>query len=51
MVNGLRPGFELMGDPGGQFTDFLTDEQQQKWTQLVRTMAERYIGMSVSWSG
>ncbi|XP_043239956.1 alpha-L-iduronidase-like [Amphibalanus amphitrite] len=42
--NGLRPGFELMGNPGGQFTDFLSEDQQRRWTQLVRAMAERYAG-------
>ena len=44
VARGLRPGFELMGNPGGQFTDFLSEDQQRGWTQLVRAVAERYIG-------
>lgn len=44
--NGLRPFFELMGNPSGYFTDFLDDTQVHAWRRLVRDLAlhavERY---------
>ncbi|KAF0291846.1 Alpha-L-iduronidase [Amphibalanus amphitrite] len=33
-----------MGNPGGQFTDFLSEDQQRRWTELVHAVVERYAG-------
>jgi len=46
VYNGLKPLFELMGNPSGYFTDFLDDVQLRAWRRLVRDLAlhciERY---------
>uniref|UniRef100_A0A8C2XMA7 Alpha-L-iduronidase n=1 Tax=Cyclopterus lumpus TaxID=8103 RepID=A0A8C2XMA7_CYCLU len=43
-INGLRPGFELMGSVSNYFTDFEDKSQVVKWRNLVYLMAKRYIG-------
>lgn len=42
--NQLLPGFELMGSPSGQFTDFEDKQQVIAWKDLVSMLAHRYIG-------
>ncbi|GLV44162.1 alpha-L-iduronidase [Carabus blaptoides fortunei] len=41
-LHGLRPGFELMGNPSSYFNNFLNPKQQQDWQLLVKELAERY---------
>uniref|UniRef100_A0A8C4Q2R4 Alpha-L-iduronidase n=3 Tax=Eptatretus burgeri TaxID=7764 RepID=A0A8C4Q2R4_EPTBU len=41
--NGLKPGFELMGNPSGYFTDFEDKTQVVQWRDLVTVLAKRYI--------
>ena len=41
--NGLSPGFELMGNPSGYFTDFENKTQVKEWRRLVHLIAARYI--------
>lgn len=41
--SGLRPGFELMGNPSGYFTTFDDDSQVKKWKELVTLVGKRYI--------
>ncbi|XP_063587899.1 alpha-L-iduronidase-like [Penaeus indicus] len=38
----LRPGFELMGNPGNIFTDFENETQVLWWRNLVAQTARRY---------
>ena len=40
----LSPGFEIMGNPGGIFTDFENRTQVNMWRGLIRDIANRYIG-------
>ncbi|XP_069169007.1 uncharacterized protein [Procambarus clarkii] len=40
----LRPGFELMGNPGGLFTNLENHTQVVWWRRLVAHTATRYIG-------
>ncbi|CAL4065630.1 unnamed protein product [Meganyctiphanes norvegica] len=40
----LRPGFELMGNPGGIFTNLENSTQVQWWKDLVYNTANRYAG-------
>ncbi|XP_031599524.1 alpha-L-iduronidase isoform X1 [Oreochromis aureus] len=42
-VNGLQPGFELMGSVSNYFTDFEDKSQVVKWRNLVYLIAKRYI--------
>ncbi|XP_077378095.1 alpha-L-iduronidase isoform X1 [Festucalex cinctus] len=42
-INGLRPGFELMGSVSNYFTDFEDKAQVFKWRDLVYLIAKRYI--------
>uniref|UniRef100_A0A8C4GPI2 Alpha-L-iduronidase n=1 Tax=Dicentrarchus labrax TaxID=13489 RepID=A0A8C4GPI2_DICLA len=42
-VNGLRPGFELMGSVSNYFTDFEDKSQVMEWRNLVYLTAKRYI--------
>lgn len=42
-INGLRPGFELMGSVSNYFTDFEDKSQVIKWRNLVYLIAKRYI--------
>uniref|UniRef100_A0A7N9AUL9 Alpha-L-iduronidase n=1 Tax=Mastacembelus armatus TaxID=205130 RepID=A0A7N9AUL9_9TELE len=42
-VNGLQPGFELMGSVSNYFTDFEDKSQVVKWRNLVYVIAKRYI--------
>jgi L-iduronidase len=42
--NGLKPFFELMGNPSGYFTDYKDDGQLRAWKNLVRDLAEHLIG-------
>ncbi|XP_024908734.1 alpha-L-iduronidase isoform X2 [Cynoglossus semilaevis] len=43
-INGLRPGFELMGSVSNFFTDFEDKSQVLEWKNLVSLVAQRYIG-------
>ncbi|GFT18331.1 alpha-L-iduronidase [Nephila pilipes] len=42
--NDLRPGFELMGNPSGYFTDFENSTQVYMWEDLIYNLASHYIG-------
>uniref|UniRef100_A0A8D3BAU0 Alpha-L-iduronidase n=1 Tax=Scophthalmus maximus TaxID=52904 RepID=A0A8D3BAU0_SCOMX len=42
-INGLRPGFELMGSVSNYFTDFEEKSQLVEWRNLVYLIAKRYI--------
>ncbi|KAE8292549.1 Alpha-L-iduronidase [Larimichthys crocea] len=42
-INGLRPGFELMGSVSNYFTDFEDKSQVIEWRNLVYLIAKRYI--------
>lgn len=42
-VNGLRPGFELMGSVSNYFTDFEDKSQVVEWRNLIYLIAKRYI--------
>ncbi|KAK3717330.1 hypothetical protein QZH41_011573, partial [Actinostola sp. cb2023] len=46
LSNGLRPGFELMGNPSNYFTDFDDKKQIYDWRELIRSLGihliERY---------
>ncbi|CAJ1068157.1 alpha-L-iduronidase [Xyrichtys novacula] len=42
-INGLQPGFELMGSVSNYFTDFEDKSQVFKWRNLIYIMAKRYI--------
>nr|XP_040051081.1 alpha-L-iduronidase isoform X2 [Gasterosteus aculeatus aculeatus] len=42
-INGLRPGFELMGSVFNYFTDFENKSQVVEWRNLVYLIAKRYI--------
>ncbi|KAF7657526.1 hypothetical protein LDENG_00025810, partial [Lucifuga dentata] len=42
-INGLRPGFELMGSVSNFFTSFEEKAQVLEWRRLVRLLAARYI--------
>ena len=41
--SGLRPFFELMGNPGGHFTDFGQETQLDAWRSLVSELARHCI--------
>lgn len=41
--NGLKPFFELMGNPSGWFSDFTNPRQHRAWRQLVRDTARRCL--------
>ncbi|XP_048451946.1 alpha-L-iduronidase isoform X4 [Rhincodon typus] len=40
---GLMPGFELMGNPSGYFTNFEEKKQVFEWRKLIMLLARRYI--------
>ncbi|KAM6931295.1 alpha-L-iduronidase [Xenentodon cancila] len=42
-INGLQPGFELMGSVSNSFTDFDDKMQVMEWRNLVYLTARRYI--------
>ncbi|KAL8591064.1 hypothetical protein ACOMHN_037297 [Nucella lapillus] len=42
-TNSLHPGFELMGNPSGLFTDMENKTQIYWWRDLTRQVAQRYI--------
>lgn len=42
-INGLRPGFELMGSVSNYFTDFEDKLQVIKWKNFIYLIAKRYI--------
>ncbi|HEY3378589.1 MAG TPA: hypothetical protein VGL77_13950 [Armatimonadota bacterium] len=42
--NGLKPFFELMGNPSGAFSDFNDDDQLTAWRDMVRDLAEHLEG-------
>ena len=42
--NGLKPGFEIMGNPSNYFTDMDNKTQVYQWRDLVHQVASRYIG-------
>ena len=37
--NSLKPVFELMGNPSGQFSDFGDEKQLHMWKDLIRVLA------------
>ncbi|CAD5116567.1 DgyrCDS5446 [Dimorphilus gyrociliatus] len=41
--SGLQPGFELMGNPSGFYTNFENKTQVYFWADLIRQIASRYI--------
>ncbi|KAL2091698.1 hypothetical protein ACEWY4_011513 [Coilia grayii] len=43
-LNGLKPGFELMGSVSNFFDDFEDKRQVREWRNLVYRTAMRYIG-------
>ncbi|MEQ2301463.1 hypothetical protein AMECASPLE_036349, partial [Ameca splendens] len=54
-VNGLQPGFELMGSVSNYFSDFEDKAQVVEWRNLVYLIAKRYIdkyglGMVSQWN-
>ncbi|NLF40086.1 hypothetical protein GX586_11610 [bacterium] len=54
VTSGTKPFFELMGNPGGVFSDFNDDAQLHRWRDLVAALArhciERYgRGEILSW--
>ncbi|XP_028313276.1 alpha-L-iduronidase [Gouania willdenowi] len=44
-VNGLQPGFELMGSVNNYFTDFEDKSQVVKWRNMIYLLSRRYIDM------
>ncbi|RVE68609.1 hypothetical protein OJAV_G00093360 [Oryzias javanicus] len=42
-INGLKPGFELMGSVSNYFNDFENKSQVVEWKNLVYLTAKRYI--------
>ncbi|KAJ3607295.1 hypothetical protein NHX12_025605 [Muraenolepis orangiensis] len=42
-INGLRPGFELMGSASNFFSDLEDKRQVEEWRMLVYLIAKRYI--------
>lgn len=40
---GLKPGFEIMGNPSQYFNDFENETQVMQWRDLVNIIAKRYI--------
>ncbi|CAL8249369.1 unnamed protein product [Merluccius merluccius] len=42
-VNGLRPGFELMGSASNFFSDLEEEQQVEEWRRMVSLTARRYI--------
>ncbi|XP_061673771.1 alpha-L-iduronidase isoform X2 [Syngnathoides biaculeatus] len=42
-INGLQPGFELMGSVSNYFTNFEEKSQVFKWRNLVHLIAKKYI--------
>ncbi|KAL4231720.1 hypothetical protein ACF0H5_009296 [Mactra antiquata] len=53
--NGLTPGFELMGNPSGIFTNFEKKDDVVKWKDLITQTAQRYIdqyglGIVMDWN-
>ncbi|ESO86810.1 hypothetical protein LOTGIDRAFT_128432 [Lottia gigantea] len=41
--NGLKPGFEVMGNPSNVFTDFENKTQVYMWKDLIKLIATSYI--------
>ncbi|XP_045189835.2 alpha-L-iduronidase-like [Mercenaria mercenaria] len=53
--NGLKPGFELMGNPSNIFTNFEEKSLVMNWKDLVTKTAQRYVdqyglGYVVDWN-
>lgn len=42
--NWLKPGFELMGNPSGYFTDFDDTKQIYDWMEMIRALGLHLIG-------
>jgi len=42
--NGLKPGFELMGNPGNMYKNFDDKTAVFDWRDLVTQTAKRYVG-------
>ena len=42
--NGLKPGFELMGNPSNFFSDFDDTKQIYAWRDLIASLAKHMIG-------
>ena len=47
--NGLKPGFELMGNPSNFFSDFDDTQQIYAWRDLVADLAKHLIGTCRLW--
>lgn len=45
--NNLKPGFELMGNPSNYFSDFENITQVYMWKNMIKAIAEHYIGKLV----
>lgn len=43
VANRLKPFFELMGNPGGCFTDFEDPAQVRAWRRFIRALAQHLI--------
>ena len=39
----LKPGFELMGNPGGFFADFEDRRQLKLWTKMIAEMIDHFV--------
>ena len=39
----MTPGFELMGNPGGYFTDLNNKEEQHFLFKTIQTLKNRYL--------
>lgn len=44
LSNGLRPGFELMGNPSNYFTDFDDEQEIYAWRDLTKALGLHLIG-------
>ena len=40
--NNLNPGFELMGNPGGVFSDFSNKSERDLWFKVISQLVQRY---------
>jgi len=41
--HGLKPGFELMGNPSNYFQNFETKRELKEWKKLITALVKRYI--------
>ena len=45
LSNGLRPGFELMGNPSNYFTNFDDQREIYAWRDLIKALGIHLIGI------